>query len=262
MFTPGFKFFFGVAMGLVTAAVVYGYSTGGSHVGPLVWGWKGGIGDHVGYIVLMGLGVVAGLTAIALVMYRDADPAAQAHYLGVDTIAPPTPVAASHWPVVGAFGAGTMAVGLVVHTAVFVVGLALAAVAAIEWTIDTWADRATGDPVANKALRNRVMAPIEIPAAGAIAVGVVVLASSRILLNASQDGAVFFAGLIAVVILGLGTLYATKPALNKNVIAGLMLVAAVAVLAGGIVAAVDGEREFERHGVHEDGAADDTQTDE
>ena len=35
MFTPGFKFFFGVSMGLVTAAVVYGYSTGGDHLGPL-----------------------------------------------------------------------------------------------------------------------------------------------------------------------------------------------------------------------------------
>ncbi len=262
MFTPGFKFFFGIAMGLITAAVVYGYSTGGDHVGPLVWGWKGGIGDHVGYIALMGLGVVAGLLAIALVMYRDADPAAQAHYVGVESIAPTSPVAASHWPVVAAFGAGTMAVGLVVHSAVFVVGLVLCGIAAIEWTIDAWADRATGDLVANKALRNRIMAPIEIPAAGAIAAGVMVLASSRILLNSSQDGAVIFAGVLAVSILGLGTLYATKPKLSKNLIAGLMLVAGTAVIAGGIVAAVDGEREFERHGVHEDGAADDTQTDE
>ena len=82
--------------------------------------------------------------------------------------------------------------------------------------------------------------------------GVIVLAASRILLNASPNGAVIFAGVLAVVILGLGTLYATKPTLNKNVIAGLVLVTAAAVLAGGIVAAVDGEREFHPHEVHED----------
>ena len=44
-----------------------------------------------------------------------------------------------------------------------------------------------------------------------------------------------------------------KPKLNKNIVAGLGLVVACAVLAGGIVAAVDGEREFHPH--HEDDSA-------
>ena len=38
--------------------------------------------------------------------------------------------------------------------------------------------------------------------------------------------------------------------MNKNVLAGLVLATGVAVVAGGIVAAVDGEREFEKHGEH------------
>ena len=63
-------------------------------------------------------------------------------------------------------------------------------------------------------------------------------------------GGVFWAGAIATVIFGLGILYAAKPKMNKNVLAGLVLATGAAVVAGGIVAAVDGEREFEKHGEH------------
>ena len=247
MFTTGFKLYFGIAVGLFIAAIVHGYATGGGHVGPLTWGWKGGVGDHIGYVVLMGLSVVSGTLGLVLVVFRDADPAAQAHYAGVEQL-PSTPVVTgSIWPVVGAFGASTMIVGLALHSAIFVVGLVVCAAVAIEWSMDAWADRATGDPVANRELRRRVMSPFEIPVAGAGAVGIIVLAASRILLNASPNGAVIWAGVIAIVILGTGTLYASKPKLNKNIIAGLALVGACAVLAGGIVAAVDGEREFHPH---------------
>ncbi len=251
MFTTGFKFFFGIAAALVTASVVYGYSTGGGGVGPVTLGWKGGVGDHVGYVLLFGLGLVASLFAFALVSFRDADHAAQAHYLGIETVAPTTDVTGTLWPVVAAAGAGTAAVGLVLHPAVFVVGLALTSISAISWTMDAWADRATGDSVANRALRNRVMAPFEIPIAGAGLIGVMVLAISRILLNASPNGAVFFASALAVVILALGTLYAAKPDLNKKIIPSLVLVAVAAVLVGGVLAAIDGERQFHPHDVHQ-----------
>jgi hypothetical protein len=156
---------------------------------------------------------------------------------------------ASVSPIVGAFGAGTMVVGLVLHTAVFVVGLVVCALVAIEWMMDAWSDRATGDPEANRALRNRIMAPIEIPAAGTAVVALGVLAVSRIFLNTSKLGAVVVAGVVAVLILGLGVLAASGRSLNRNIITGLALVTGVAVLGGGVWAAVDGEREFEHHGV-------------
>ena len=35
MFTTGFKFFFGLAVALAAAAIVYGYTSGGTHVGPI-----------------------------------------------------------------------------------------------------------------------------------------------------------------------------------------------------------------------------------
>ncbi len=251
MITTGFKFFFGLAAFAVTAAVVGGYTSGGGGSGPAVWGWKGGIGDHLGYIVLMGIGVAAAAISIVLVYFRDADLTAQSDYLGVDEVVDEQ-VSASIWPVVGAFATAVALVGLVIHTAIFVVGVSLCAVVLIEWMMVAWADRATGDPAANKALRDRIMAPIEIPVAGATSVAVVVLAASRILLNASRNGAVVWAGIIAVLILGIGTLYAAKPKLNPNIISGLVLAVGSAVLVGGIVAAVDGEREFHPHVVHDE----------
>ena len=118
MFTTGFKFYFGLAVALVLSAVVYGYATGGEHVGPVTWGWKGGVGDHVGYTMLMAGGVVASAVSFVIVAFRDADPAAQSHYMGVEAIAPTTPVTGSFWPVVGAFGGAAMVLGLVLGSAV------------------------------------------------------------------------------------------------------------------------------------------------
>ena len=143
MFTTGFKFFFGIGVALSTAAVVYGYTTGGNHMGPISLGWKGGVGEHIGYGLLVGLSMSAVGIALTLIFFRDADPADQADYMGVDDIAPTAPVTGSHWPIVGAFGAGTMAIGLVLNTAVFVVGLVICSLVAVEWMMDAWADRAT-----------------------------------------------------------------------------------------------------------------------
>lgn len=248
MFTTGFKYYFGLSLVLALTAVVYGYTSGGGGVGPISLGWKGGIGDHVGYTVFVGLAAVTGLAGLVLVAFRDADAAAQAELLGVDRVATSPPVTGTFWPVVGAFGGATIVVGLILHPAVFVLGLVLLALTAIEWTMDAWADRATGDPEANRELRNRLMAPVEIPAVGALLIGVGVLAVSRILLAVSDDGAVIVAGVAAVVILCGAALYAAKPGIGRSLIAGLALLAAVALLAAGIIAAVTGERDFEHHG--------------
>jgi hypothetical protein len=74
-----------------------------------------------------------------------------------------------------------------------------------------------------------------------------VAAFSRVLLTSSQLGAVWVATGLGVLILGLGALIATKPKLSPNVIAGLLTVAALAVITGGVVAAARGERTIEHH---------------
>lgn len=247
MLTTGFKFFFGLALALALAAIVYGYGSGGGNVGPISMGWKGGVGDQLGYTVMTSMAFVSGAIGLVLVSFRDADPAAQAHLLGVESVGTNPRVTGSFWPVVGSFGAATLIVGLVLHAAIFALGLVILALVAIEWTMDAWADRATGDPEVNRALRNRLMAPMEIPAVGAVGIGLAVLAVSRILLAVSANGAVIVAGVVATLILAGGALYAAKPGIGRNVVAGAALVGAVALLAGGVIAAVAGERDFEHH---------------
>lgn len=254
MFTTGFKYFYGLGTALMFAAVVYGYTTGGDNLGPLVMGWEGGVGDVLGYGLLLVLGFVSMGIGLVLVSFRDADPAAQAHYLGVESVAPAPMVTGNFWPVVGAFGVATMVIGLVLHTAVFVVGLVLCSAVAIEWMTTAWADRATGDPEANRELRNRIMAPIEVPAVGATMVALVVLAMSRILLAASATGAVVAAGVVAVLILAIAVVYALNPKIGPNLISGVALALGVAIIVGGIVAAAIGERSFEEHEPEHEGA--------
>ena len=247
MFTTGFKFFFGMFAAFTAAALVYGYASGGDVVGPLSLGWKGGVGDHIGYGVLVALSTASLAVGLVLVSFRDADPEAQAHLLGVDDVAADRAVARGFWPVVASFGVGAAVVGLVLHPLVFVGGLALVALSLVEWTMDAWADRATGDAAANRELRNRIMAPIEIPVIGALSIGVVVLAASRILLAVPALGAVAAAGVIAVLILAGAVVYVNRPGLGRRLIGGLGVAAAFALLLGGVLAAVVGERDFEHH---------------
>ncbi len=247
MFTTGFKFFFGLFAAFCAAALVYGYTTGGDHVGPLSLGWKGGVGDHIGYGVLVALAGVSLTISLVLVSFRDADAAAQAHLQNLAEVLTDQPVAASFWPVVASFGVGAAAVGLVLHPMVFVLGLALIVLSLVEWTMDAWADRATGDTAVNRELRNRIMAPIEIPVVGALAIGVIVLAASRILLTVSQLEAVAVAGVVSALILGGAWVYASRPGLGRRLVRVLGTVGALLLLIGGVLAAVAGERDFHHH---------------
>ena len=247
MFTTGFKFFFGLFAALVTAALSYGYASGGNHVGPISLGWKGGVGDHIGYGVLVTLAAVSLTISLVLVSFRDADAAAQARLQGVSEVPPGPSVTGSWWPTVAALGAGTATIGLVLHAAVFVLGLVMIFLAAVEWTMDSWADRATGDAAANRALRNRIMMPIEIPVLGAVIIGVTVLAASRILLTVSALAAVAVAGVISALVLGGAAIYVARPGAGRQLVAWLGVVAALGLLVSGVLAAVRGEREFHHH---------------
>ena len=84
-FTPAFRFLAGLAVFALVAAFVVGVSSAVQDpidrvLGPLTLGWKGGIGNHLGYIFFVGLfGLSAGLAGI-LVAFRDADPEAEAQF--------------------------------------------------------------------------------------------------------------------------------------------------------------------------------------
>jgi len=92
VFTTGSKWFFGVAGAAFVAALVYGGATNPSEVGMstltgvLTLGYKGGVGDHIGYAVLIAIAGAAIFVGSAVAAFRDADVEPVAELLGTDTV--------------------------------------------------------------------------------------------------------------------------------------------------------------------------------
>lgn len=251
MFTTGSKWFLGLGLFALVLAAVYGWTTGGELLGPLSMGYKGGVGDHLGYTLLTATGLTSLFLGLVSIATRDADPDALAAVAGAEE--PPATVPPAHpayWPVVGAFGAALVVLGLVISSVVFVIGLVVLGAVLIEWMVLAWSDHATGDPAANKAIRDRLMSPLETPLAGFLIVGGVVIALSRLMLTTSKLGAVGAATALGVVILAVAAALAAKPRVSRNVVAGVLSVSALAVVALGVVSAARGERTIEHHEPH------------
>lgn len=264
MLTPGFKLFFGLGALAAVGAIIYGVATGdpagADYLGVVdrdAWkgvvslGWQGGIGEHTGFIVLFFAALVGCGLGCMLVAFRDAD-AESVGELAPNGETPPSvaPSEPSYWPVLSAFAVAVTVIGLVTHAAIFVIGLILVGVVGFEWMITAWADRATGDAAANRALRNRLMNPIEIPLLGAAGVAVLVVGGSRVLLAVSEFSAVWIAAGVSAVILLVAMLFAARPHIAKSVITAVLAFAAVAVVAAGIVATAVGS--YDHGGGHGD----------
>jgi plastocyanin len=252
MLTPGSRFYFGLAAFAFVAAGVQGVASGGDVLGVISLGLAGAVGELFTYTVLVALAAAAFFLGLLVIAYRDADPEegpseAEALELARGPLASP-----STWPIVGAFGAGTAMVGLVVGEALFILGVLILSIVVIEWMVQAWSDRATGDPAANRRLRDRVMLPVEIPAAAVLGTGVIVLALSRVLLALPKDGSVIFAIAVASLIMGIAILLSMRPSLRSGVVTVLLLIGGVAIISGGIVSAAVGERDV--HPAEEEGA--------
>lgn len=233
MLTLGSRFWLAVTTFAVVAWFVYVLSSGGEMFGTLVLGF---------------LAVAAAIPGIALVVLRDGNVAVEgagAMAAGPRSYATRFPAA---WPALAALGAGVALVGLATGGALLYVGLAILAVTLFEWMVQGWAERATGDPAANQRLRNQVMYPIEIPTLAVIGIGLVVLTFSRVLLALPKTGSTVIAIVVAGAILGVAVLLTSRPRLSSSVLTGVVVAGAVALVAGGIVGAVAGEREIEEHG--------------
>jgi hypothetical protein len=251
MFTTGSKWFFGLGAVSFVLAAAYGWSTGGTRLGPVTAGYWGAVGDHLGYALLVSTGVAATFLGITSLMSRDANPTSLAELAGTDE-APPAvaPAHLSYWPIVGAFGTGLVVLGLAISNVLFMVGCFLLIGVLVEWMVLAWSDHATGDPDTNKAIRRRLMAPFEVPLAGFLIVAGTVLAISRVLLTSSSLGAVVVGTFLGVAILTIGILLALKPQLSPGLVAGILCLAALTVITSGVVAASRGERTVEKEEEH------------
>lgn len=248
MFTTGSKWFLGLGLVSLVLAAAYGWSTGGNGLGPVTVGYNGGVGDHFGYALLLSFGAVGVFLGLLALATRDAAPSALAELTGTETapsLSPPS--RGSYWPILGAFGVALVVLGLVISNVMFVIGFFLLLGVTVEWMVLAWSDRATGDPETNRLVRNRVMGPFEVPLAGFLIAAGVVAAISRILLTSSELGAVGVATVLGVVILGIGVLLAAKPTISPNLVAGVLVMCAVAIVAAGVASAARGERLIEHH---------------
>jgi hypothetical protein len=248
MITTGAKFYFGLAALASLGAIAYSWGSHGGFTGGLTFGFYGGMGEHSGYVVLLAAAVVSFFVGGAVVAFRDADPEAQQAAARLDVLPEEhAPRNASYWPILGAAAAACAVLGLVTSSLLFLFGVVVGIVVLLEWMVSSWSERATGDPEVNRRIRNRMMNPIEIPLFGAIGVAVLVLCVSRVLLAASETGAAVLAVVVALFILGSASIYATAPKAGRTIVAVVCLLGGLGVIAGGIIGAAEGSRNFEQH---------------
>ena len=254
MFTTGSKWFLSTGLVALVLAAAYGWTTGGNGLGPVTMGYKGGVGDHLGYALLVGIGAASLFFGLVALGVRDAETAALAELAGLDT-APVVvaPARRAYWPAIAAFGAAALVLGMVLSTTLLIVALILLFAAMVEWMVLAWSDHATGDAATNKMVRDRLMGTLEVPLAGILLVGGTIFCFSRLLLTSSENGAVIVAIVLGTIVLVTGVVIAKQPKLSPNLIAGVLAVAAVGVVVIGVASAHRGARYEEPVEVHDNG---------
>lgn len=275
MITRGSKYFFGAAAVAYLAALLYGFLSGASAhggvfavfsdgdivnsiVGPISFGWKGWVGDQIGYSILMGFAgtmlVLGGFTSA----FRDGSPERLAELQGATVeqgeitgarvdLRIPTPQGSSVWPIFAAFSAGIAIVGLAYSTVLFGIGAAGLAIAAVEWTVKSWSELATGDPARNREIRDHLMHPLEVPIGATLGILLVIFCVSRVLLAVPKIGAVFFIIIFATFIFMIAILLASRPDLKRTVVVASVVVFGILIILGGIIGGVVGQRAPEHH---------------
>ena len=225
----GTKYFSGLAGLAIVAAVAYGLLDY-RFFGTIVLG-----AVAIGFLGLMAVTVVAGDSASADRRRQHARPESNAW-----------------WPLMAAVGLALLMIGFVVEAVYAFAGMALMAIAGLEWTFSAWSDHYSADPVANKVQRDRLLRPLEAPLFAALLVALPVFLVSRVLLASSRNGASWTAMAVAGVILAFAFLLYAVPDLRRSFVMLGVAIGGLAVVVGGIVALAVGERDFEEHHEEED----------
>lgn len=228
MFTTGSKLLIGSTVLAAIAAVAYGIAQEG------ILGTIGLVSAAVALAFLAGINIYVRDANVAV------DEAGAATVSAAARQAPP----ASPWPVLGALGAAAVLLSVVTYPAAAVVGFALMIAATAEWMVQAWSERGSADLAYNDDIRDRLAHPLEMPILGVIGAAVIIYSGSRIMLALTKVGTVVAFSVIAALVLFVAFLFAARPKVSTGTIAGVAGLAVVALVAGGAVAAISGERDM------------------
>ena len=137
------------------------------------------------------------------------------------------------WPLGFAFGAVIVAVGLISYQPIVVIGIVALLATGAEWTVQAWAERASGNVEHNAEVRSRLSNPLEYPIGGAIAIGIIVYSFSRVMLWLSKTNTVIAFSVVALVFLLVAFFVARRPKMKISAVGGLMAIGALAVVGAG-----------------------------
>jgi len=231
MIPTGSRLLIGATVVAIVAAVLYGITQEGS----------------LGTIGLISAALALALLAGVNLYTRDANVSAMDPAATTESAAAAPAPGPSLWPLAAAGGAVLVVVGLVTYPVILIFGLVAMLAATVEWMVQAWSERASADVAFNTSVRQRMAHPLEFPILGALAVGTLIYSFSRIMLFLSRtNGPVVFV-VIASFILFAGFLFAARPSLRGGLIAAVIVIAAMGLVTGGIVAGLEGERDTEAH---------------
>lgn len=228
MITSDSKLLFGI--GGVAAVLAIAYAIGS--------------GDRMGAITLAAA-AAASVFLGAFVVGRAPTPAAAAAPAPLPS-RESNPVASSPWPMAAGIAAVLLAVAFAIDIPAVVLGLVAVACTAAAWFVTVWREDPDADPAAEYA-EERVIAPAGLPILGLAGIAVVVIAVSRILLAVPKEASTAIAIAAAAAIFVGGIVVSARSRVSGSVLAGLLVLVAGLLVAGGVVAAANGEREIEHH---------------
>lgn len=232
MITTGSKLLVGSATAAWIFAAVYGIAQEGA----------------LGTIGLVSVAVALSLLAGLNLFVRDSNVSAMDHESFESAPAAQATARASLWPLLVAIGATSLTLGLATVPAFFVIGIIAITAGAIEWIVQGWSERASADRAFNSDVRNTMADPVELPVAGAIGFAVIAYAFSRVMLGMpSKSSTVVVFSVVGAVILAVGVLVALGRGISKTTLTGACSIGVVALIAGGTITGLNGEREIEEH---------------
>ena len=109
-------------------------------------------GGSLGTVGLIFAAVLLTCLAVLVIAIRDADVSAMDTAALTDSAAAARPPGDSIWPAISAVGGVLVVVGLVTYPPIFIFGIIALVAAAVDWMVQAYAERASGDPTFNAAV--------------------------------------------------------------------------------------------------------------